>query len=89
MRPLGEPERAEGQHAATERNREQEEKLGCRHGRRFRNACLTAQCMAPLMIQQTTMAMSTGAKCGRSDRAVEMNGAKPPTAKIATARPLA
>jgi len=44
---------------------------------------------APILIQQTAIAMSTGAKCGRSDRAVDMNGAKPPTPKIATARPLA
>jgi hypothetical protein len=89
MRALGEPERAGGQHAAADRNREQEQKLGCRLGRRFRDAFLPSQCMAPLMTQQTAMALSTGAKCGRSERAVEMNGARPPKAKIATARPLA
>jgi hypothetical protein len=45
--------------------------------------------MAPLMIQQTAMMKITGAKCGWSERTVETNGAKPPTAKIATPIPFA
>jgi hypothetical protein len=53
MRAPAEPERAEDRHAAADKNREQEEDLGCRHGRRVRSACRTARCMAPLMIQHT------------------------------------
>ena len=89
VRAPAEPECAKGQYGAASRDREEEKHLGCRHGRRSLSAFRTVKCMAPMMIQQTAMKKITGAKCGWSERTVETNGAKPPTAKIATPIPFA